>query len=52
MGIDFVDIIFRCERVFKIKLDRQAFEQNLIDWNMAHPERLRADLQVRDLAGC
>lgn len=49
MGIDFMDIVFRCERVFQIKLDRQAFPQNLIDWNTNHPERLQNDLQVRDL---
>ena len=48
MGVDFVDIVFRCERVFKIKLDYQGFHRTIIDGNRTDPQDRWTDFQVRD----
>ena len=51
MGIDLLDIFFRIEKEFCIKVDRENFFQ-MVKSKFGHltpPENARADLRVRDL---
>ena len=50
MGMDALDMTFRCERKFDIKLSRQDLETLLASGNTQNPPRgAWTDIQVRDV---